>query len=98
MTINRTLCLNSKGKNWRMFASMTLRFSASLAACRTHFCDKLHEMFELYNSLFDRELQVLPQQRPVHILLVSFNHGVAVIGRRQVIGGGPCPCMFRQVW
>src|SRR5262245_56333327 len=87
MTMKRTWWRNSNGRNSRKFGPMTSPRLPGLAPGLPQFVDVFHEAFEFLKALGRGQFQVLAQQRPVHVLLVGFNHRVAVIGRGQFSDG-----------
>src|SRR5712691_6328637 len=49
----------------------------------THFAEKTHKVQELLGSLSRRQTEVPDQESAIHIFLVSFDHWIAKICRRQ---------------
>src|SRR5262249_12632089 len=83
ITMKRTLWLTSTGSSARKLGAMASAHSPGPLTCRSQLVHVFHEALELLEPLLDGELQILPQERPVHVLLVGLDDRVAVVRRRQ---------------
>lgn len=57
---------------------LTLGTHPSFAGNVLQYVDVSHKAFELPYPLLWRQLQAFPQQRPVHVLLVGFDHRIGL--------------------
>src|SRR3989442_1041092 len=60
-----------------------------LAARATQLLGEPLQLHELQEALLDRELEVLEEERPIDVLLVSLDDGIGLEGRIHVEGHDP---------
>src|SRR5262249_57152328 len=83
ITMKRTRLLTSSGRSAGKLGTMASAHPAGPLTRSAQLGHVFHEALELLEPLLDGELQVLPQERAVHVLLVGLDDWIRVVRRRR---------------